>query len=140
MADWNHHRKDLPQAAFKIITQVLFFSTVNVHSMANDQDVKKKVEQSYLCKFEQFTIKQRAKYFVKYVYFIQFILFYSCYTLSSKQLEINELLNSLLALIIYILPSISSTVPSSLPPSSFLSFLSFMFIEQLTNSRHLGRC
>lgn len=52
MADWNHHRKDLPQAAFKIITQVLFFSTVNVHSMANDQDVKKKVEQSYLCTYE----------------------------------------------------------------------------------------
>lgn len=40
-ADWNYHMKDVPQTAFKIITQVLFFSTVNVHSISNDQDVNK---------------------------------------------------------------------------------------------------
>lgn len=40
--------QDLPQSKFKLIAQVLFFSTVNVHSTANDQDVKKEVEQNFI--------------------------------------------------------------------------------------------
>lgn len=48
MVDSNLHTKDLPETTFNLITQVLFFSTVNVHSMANDQNLKKEVERNFV--------------------------------------------------------------------------------------------
>lgn len=47
MVDQNCHTKDVPQTAFELIMQVLFSSTVNVHSMTSDQDVNKKAEHNF---------------------------------------------------------------------------------------------
>lgn len=123
MVDSNLHTKDLPETTFNLITQVLFFSTVNVHSMANDQNLKKEVERNFVWANMNMLLWNKGKSTL----LCQLHLFYSM-LYAPNSLKINELLNSSLGQIIYFLPLLPSFLSTSLPPPFFFFSLSSFHI------------